>query len=422
MATDTQTALPTDGSPDHLRVEPIAGEGRVLVVDDNAINRRVLTSILRRESHVLLTAADGEEAVALARQARPDLILLDIMMPSMDGFAVCLDLKSDPRTEHIPIIFLSALSEAADRIRGLDLGAVDYVTKPFDPGEVRARVRNQLRIQRLTAELRRANDDLRRQQALIDEDLKAAAMIQRSLVPASAPALDAVDLAWRFLPCDRIGGDVFNVVPVGPHHLALYVIDVSGHGVPAAMVTVSLSQSLSPQAGNLCTTRGGTVTPLAPAEVLRRLDREYPIERFDKFCTVAYALLDQRDGHVRYAVAGHPPPLIQRADGAIESLDCAGPIIGLGSGPAFEDDERVLAVGDRLLFYTDGIVEYATGDGELFGDERLRRAVAESRADSLDGACARVLTALERFAGPVAVAADDDITLLAMEYRGSAAV
>jgi sigma-B regulation protein RsbU (phosphoserine phosphatase) len=407
---------------DRARATPLAAADpvpaalpRVLIVDDNEINRRLLGAMLRGEGCALLTASDGAEALALARRAPPHLILLDIMMPDMDGYQVCAELARDPRTAHVPVVFLSALSETADKIKGLDLGAVDYITKPFDAGEVRARVRGQLKIQRLSEALRHANHDLRRQQALIDEDLKAAAAIQRCLVPAAAPPLAAVDVAWRFVPCQRVGGDLFNVVAVGPHHLAAYVFDVSGHGVPAAMVSVSLSQFLLPLASRVCADGDGTLQPMAPIEVLRRLDEEYPIARFDRYCTIAYAVLDLRTGELRYAVAGHPYPLILRRDGRIEPLEIGGPLIGLGCPALFEAGDARLAPGDRLVLYSDGIVEHGSGGDDLFGDARFGDVLRATRRLSPDHACARVLDALRAHA----VDDDDDVTLLTIEYRGS---
>lgn len=401
--------------------EPEPGEApaddrpAVLIVDDNEINRRLLRAMLRGEPCRLMVAGDGAEALALVREAPPDLILLDIMMPGMDGYQVCAELARDPRTAHVPVVFLSALSEVADKIKGLELGAVDYITKPFDAGEVRARVRNQLKIQRLSEALRRANRDLREQQALIDLDLRAAATIQRGLVPAAPPPLAAVELGWRFVPCERVGGDLFNVVEIGAHHLAAYVIDVSGHGVPAAMVTVSLSQFLQP--GRLGQARDGAIVPLEPTEVLRRLDREYPIGRFDRFCTVAYALLDLRDGGLRYAVAGHPPPLVLRADRRVDALDAGGPIIGLGLGLDFDSGETRLAPGDRLTLYSDGIVEHGSRLGDPFDEARLRDVLRATADRSPDQACAAVLAALRAHAA----GDEDDITLLTIEYRGAGA-
>lgn len=385
---------------------------RVLIVDDNAINRRVLQGMLRKQNVALLTASDGEEALATARRESPNLILLDIMMPAKDGYEVCAELKADPRTAHIPVIFLSALSETADKIRGLELGAVDYITKPFDQGEVLARVHSQLKIQRLAEEIRRANRELQEKQAHIEEDLKAAAAIQRSLVPSVAPPVDGLRLAWRFIPCDRVGGDLFHFVCLPDGQLAIYVLDVSGHGVPAAMVTVSLSQYLSPQARHLTDARGAAV---APSTMLAQLDCEYPMERFDKYFTIAYALVDPECGRLRYSLAGHPQPLVVRADGRIELLEAGGTLIGFGAPIPFEEGEIALARGDRVFLFTDGIAECENRHGVPFGDARLHAALRR-RGGTLDEACNDVIEALHVFAG--GAESQDDITLVALEYAG----
>lgn len=404
---------PAPVAPDPVAPEPTT----VLIVDDNEINRRVLAGMLRKERYTLVHAANGDDALALARANPPDLILLDIMMPGRDGYEVCATLKAEPRTERVPVVFLSALSETADKIRGLELGAVDYITKPFDQGEVVARVRNQLKIQRLTTEVLRANRDLRDKQERIDEDLKAAATIQRTLVPAAPPALDALRVAWRFMPCDRVGGDLFNFAPLGAEALGVFVIDVAGHGVPAAMITVSLSQFLSPGAGHLVDVDDGIVRPAAPAEVLRRLESEYPLERFDKYITAAYVLIDHTSGHVRYSLGGHPQPVLLRRSGALEVLEAGGPLIGLGGVLPFDEGELVLAAGDRLVLYTDGLVELAAPDGTPFGEERLHGVVAATRGLPLDAACGCLVeTALAFTEG---AAPPDDITLLAIEFVGS---
>ncbi|MDX2168082.1 MAG: SpoIIE family protein phosphatase [Deltaproteobacteria bacterium] len=394
---------------------PLDARGeRVLIVDDNAINRRVLQGMLRREPVALLTAADGEEALQIARRAPPNLILLDIMMPAKDGYQVCAELKADPRTEHVPVIFLSALSETADKIKGLELGAVDYITKPFDQGEVLARVRSQLKIQRLADEIRRANRELQDKQAHIEEDLKAAAAIQRSLVPQQAPPLAGLTLAWRFIPCDRVGGDLFHFVPLPYGQLAVYVLDVSGHGVPAAMVTVSLSQYLSPQARHLADPHG---VAHAPGAVLEQLDREYPMERFDKYFTIAYALIDPARGRLRYSLGGHPQPLVVRADGRVELLEAGGALIGLGAPLPFEEGELALARGDRVFLFTDGIAECENRAGALFGEARLHAALRRG-GRTLDEACDGVIEALHGFAA--GADSQDDITLVGLEYAGAA--
>jgi sigma-B regulation protein RsbU (phosphoserine phosphatase) len=256
------------------------------------------------------------------------------MMPKKDGYQVCEELKRNDRSAHIPIIFLSAKSQVEDKIRGLDLGGADYVTKPFDRGEVLARVRTQLNIAWLTKEIMNANKELLRKQKRLDEDLEAAAGIQQSLLPQESPDMKNVAVAWRFMPCESIGGDIFNVVQLDETHLAIYMLDVSGHGVPSALVTVSVSQMLQTHRGLLLKK---SIKPppyyeiRSPAEVLNLLDQEYPIERFNKYFTISYLILDLKEGLIRYSNAAHPSPILLHMDGTLELLAEGGTIIGMGA-------------------------------------------------------------------------------------------
>jgi len=397
------------------------GPDKILIIDDNDINRQVLMGILRKEGYALLQAADGAQAVAAAQREHPDLVLLDIMMPIMDGYEVCTRMKKDPDTKDIPIIFLSALTETANKVKGLDLGAVDYITKPFDQAEVLARVRSHLKIRHLTQDLVAANRDLVEKQKSLDLDLEAARDIQASLIPRDAPVDDAIHVRWKFEPCDRIGGDVFNFYRLDDRHLVAYVVDVSGHGVPAAMVTVSVSQSLSPLAGYIVKRDGegaGFQIP-APHEVLTRLDHEYPIERFEKYFTICYLVLDLLTGHVRYSRAGHPMPIVVRTDGAFEYLAAGGTIIGLGSAMPFEEGEIDLRAGDRLYLYTDGIVEHENRGGEMFGEERLAAELRAGCTQPIDAVCERVMESMTEFGA--GARPQDDVTLVAIEFRGTGA-
>jgi len=392
----------------------------ILVVDDNAVNRRLLRALLTKAGYRVLEAESGETALALAVPQPPDLVLLDVMMPGMDGYAVCGELKHDTRTATVPVIFLSALTDPGDKVKGLAAGAVDYVSKPFDQAEVLARVRNHLSIQRLTRDLIAANSTLLEKQRVLDADLRAAAAIQRCLIPKGAPPSAAVRTAWHFEPCDRVGGDVFGCYLLNATHLALYVVDVSGHGVPAAMVAVSVSQSLSPQ-GALTVRRQAAYAAdiAAPAEVLAGLDREYPIERFERHFTACYLVLDCRTGLVRASRAGHPCPALLRVDGALQWLEAGGTLIGLGAPVPFDEETVQLQPGDRLFLHTDGITEFANSAGELYGAERFAEQVRCGRGDTLAAACARITDDVARFAD--GRPPQDDVTLLAVEYCGPAA-
>lgn len=390
---------------------------KVLVVDDSSVNRTLLAAILKKAGFEIVEAQSGEEALAKVAEVLPDLVLLDIMMPGIDGYEVCAALKADERTAAIPVIFLSALSEAADKIKGLETGGADYVTKPFDKGEVLARVRSQLKIRNLTQRLMQTNRELMEKQRKLDEDLKAAAIIQSSLLPTRPPTFHNLTIAWRFQPCDLIGGDIFNVCQLDECHLGIYMVDVSGHGVPGAMVTVSVSQALQPESGYLKKSQDDYphYEIVSPVEVCRALDREYPIERFDKHFTIIYAVLNAHSGRLKYCSAAHPPPVLLRADGRIELLDRIGTFIGLDGIVPFEEDEKQLADGDRLVFYTDGVVECEDEKGVFFGQERLLALLRKLQEEPLERLLDNLLAALVGFTG--AAGFRDDVSLVGIEFR-----
>jgi len=387
----------------------------VLVVDDNPVNLRILTSILSTKGFASTVASNGTQALERAAATAPDLMLLDIMLPDFDGYEVCARMKADPELSHIPIIFLSGLTEARDKVNGLRAGAVDYITKPFDPSEVLARVQAQLRISKLSRSLITANRELEQKQRDLAEGLRAAADIQQSLIPRSPPASRNIELAWRFVPCEQVGGDIFNVMTLPGDELGLYMVDVSGHGVPAAMVTVSIVQSLLPQSG-IVVRPAGSDDVTSPAKVIELLDYEYPFERFGKFFTISYLLLDDKTGVLRYANAAHPHPVLIRADGTIELLTEGGTIVGLGGMVPVEEGQVQLHPGDRGYLTTDGLAELNGPNNEEFGDERLVDLLSQQNDISLQDACDEVLTTLRTWSN--GATPDDDITLLAIEYRG----
>ncbi|OIP88864.1 MAG: hypothetical protein AUK55_15485 [Syntrophobacteraceae bacterium CG2_30_61_12] len=386
--------------------------GTILIVDDSMVNRKLLSKTLAGLGHEIIEARDGKEALERSFELLPDLILLDIIMPEIEGFEVCSALKADERTADIPIIFLSARSEVKDKIKGLEIGAVDYITKPFDRGEVLARVQNQLKIRALTK-------DLMEKQARLDEDLKAAAGIQGSLLPRKLPDVENLEMVWKFTPCEMIGGDIFNVLRLDESHLGFYILDVSGHGVPSAMVTVSVSQMFQTHSGSLVKRQKGNppfYEIVQPRHVLQQLDREYPLDRFDKYFTIVYAVLNVHTGHLSYSNAAHPCPVLLHADGTLELLDKGGTIIGLDGAVPFEEGELDLHRGDKLFLYTDGLTEYQNDEGGFFGQDRFHDLLASLRDRSLSVILDRVYEAMTQFGNRVKL--QDDVSILGIEFKG----
>ncbi|GAB6037250.1 hypothetical protein JCM15519_18090 [Fundidesulfovibrio butyratiphilus] len=218
-------------------------------------------------------------------------------------------------------------------------------------------------------QLRLRATQLEEHRQAMEKDLRAAADIQRGLLPGRLPLDPRYRAHWLFEPSATIGGDIFNILPVGDNLLAVYILDVSGHGVSSALVASAAAQALMglSQPGHRF-----QETP-KPEAVLTTLDREFPLERFDRYFSLVYLILDLRDGHFTYCNAGHPPPLLVRARGGVEPLDVGGTVVGLGDIMPFERGQGRLEAGDTLVFYTDGVTEFENASGRTFGVARLRR-------------------------------------------------
>jgi sigma-B regulation protein RsbU (phosphoserine phosphatase) len=274
--------------------------------------------------------------------------------------------------------------------------------------------------------LKQLNQELIEKQKRLDEDLAAAAEIQKSLLPPSVHSAENLEVAWKFKPCEHMGGDIFNLFQLDGDHWAIYVLDVSGHGVQAAMVTVSVSQFLQPNSGHLFKRKPGKLSQTrklrTPAEVLAALDREFPFERFNNFFTIIYMIINTRTGELRYSNAGHPHSILLRKDGKMELLQSGGPAIGIGDLPLLRGQENRyaegrphLAPGDKLFIYTDGIVDFQNPEGEFYGTERFYQTLEALQGESVQGIVEKAIRSLMDFgnnAEPL-----DDITLLGLEFK-----
>jgi len=398
-----------------------AEQENILIVDDSESSRLLLSTILKKAGYGVHEAADGRTGLELALSLAPGLILLGIIMPGMDGYEVCQALKAHPKMAEIPVIFLSGKTDPADKIKGLQLGAVDYITKPYDKGEVLARVRTQTHLARVIRELEAANEQLRERQSELDQDLKAAAGIQESILPKVLPQVSNVSLAWQFTPSQAIGGDILNIIELSEGHLGVYVFDVAGHGVPAALVTVSVAQVLDHHPGFLtrqAADGSGSTEIVQPWEVMAELEKEYPFERFEKYFTVAYAVIDAASGRLAYTAAGHPPPIIIGPDGALRFLNAGGPMIGLSLGLAFEEGRDQMETGDKLVLYSDGVTDYQSAAGEIWGEERFHGLLASLAQEPAKGLVDKILAEMMTFGH--GARPGDDISILALEFTGPA--
>ena len=343
---------------------------RVLVVDDEADISTVLSVTLRRAGFEVQTAGDGVEAIEAIRREPPDLVILDVMMPRADGLETLKRIREHGPTVHLPVIMLSAKTQLADKIRGFDRGAVDYVAKPFEPSEMLVRVQSLLKrtaMARLTAPLLGVLGEWSSTEgvAQLTRDLEAARDIQARLTPPVPRTLAGLEAGAVLRPSTMVGGDFFDILPMG-ERIAVAVGDVSGKGIPAALLMVMVRTLLREIARGLA----------EPAEVLARLNaslcRDMPPSMF---VTIVLAVLfPGREGRVALASAGHPEPILVRAGAVPKTVSVGGMILGV-----FEEAEVDLESGDSLVFLTDGVTEARGADGKRPGLERVLRALDRSR-------------------------------------------
>ena len=367
----------------------------ILLVDDNATNLQVLYQTLEGLGCKLLVAKDGEAALAIVQKAHPDLILLDIMMPGIDGFEVCRRLKADRATRDIPIIFLSALDQTEDKVKGLQLGAVDYVSKPFQPDEIKARVNTHLTIHRL----RREVEDQKNQ---LEHELEVVSDVQRKLLPKQLPQIENLRLAAYYQTSRYAGGDYYDILALDDQRWGILVADAEGHSAPAAVLmamTCILFRSY-PDAAHL------------PDKVIGFLNEHLCKVADPSFMTALYGVFDSRQRRLTFSRAGHPLPMIYHAaEGRAEEYDAEG-VAPLGIFPyeSVPRSEVALEPGDRFLFYTDGVSERFNPTGQLYGEARLLDQLARAAATSPREGLEMIMADVDQFAADRP--ADDDQALV----------
>ncbi len=400
-------------------------KNKILIINDDQDIRQLNQIILEAAGYDTIEASNGKNGIQMAIEKKPDLILLDIVMPEMDGFETCRQLKIEPLTSDIPVIFFSSLTSPKDKIEGLKCGGVDFINRIIDRGELLARVNIHLEIKNLTQSLKKTNEELVQKQKSLNDDLHTASIIQKSFLPPLNLNLQNLIMSYIWMPLNTIGGDFFNAVQYENEKAVFYIADVSGHDVPSALVTIAISQFLN---------QINTITNplLSPKEVLKLLDLEFPIERFDRYFTIFYLILDQSSGNLIYSSAGHPPAIILKKNQIFKVLDKGGIMIGLNlktrddNTPlthdvnhkhlqVFDEGFETLEDGDKIFLYTDGVVEVRNQDGECYGQNRLFNLLESIKHKSVKNIIDEVHGSFMSFANQVAY--QDDISLIGFEFK-----
>ena len=395
----------------------------ILIVDDDLDILELLKMNLEPEGYNVRTASDGESALQSACMDPPDLILLDVMMPHKNGFEVIEELKNIEDTRNVPVILVTARGQTEDKVLGLDTGADDYITKPFDLREVTARVEAVLgrtRPIKYINPLMRAMGDKFSEEGLqqLAGHLEAAAAIQNKLLPEQAPTLEGFDIATLLQSSTSVSGDFYDFIPLNETQIGLVLGDVKGNGIPAALLMVMIRTALR----LLCDEED------TPASVLKRInDLVVRDTEADLFATMVYGILDIASSTFTYSNGGHCYPFHWKNTNEMGVLKTGGMLIGAFEEATFSSDVCSLAPGDILVFYTDGITETEAGstvsqvssidvpqsvfsenqnastsavEADIFyGEDRLAACVSKNAGLSASALCDSIVNDLAVFSG-----------------------
>ncbi|MEB3339035.1 MAG: SpoIIE family protein phosphatase [Leptolyngbyaceae bacterium] len=356
----------------------------LLIIDDDALTRTILQRTLKNQGYAVSVANNGQDGLEQALQIKPALIISDWLMPEMDGLEVCIKVKTNPSLSTTFFILLTNQAEVEDRIQGLDAGADDFLSKPIDPDELKARVRAGLRIHQLNQDLQAKNQileqvtqdlqtknrtleqvtqDLNLQKQVLEVELSEASAYVRSLLPD--PLVGSVTVNSRFIPSSRLGGDSFDFYWLDSDCLAIYLLDVSGHGIGSALLSISVLNVLRSQSL-------GGASFYNPSQVLQALNEAFPMENHnDKYFTIWYGVYNQTKRQLVYANAGHPPglllsPTVTTAD-QVKQLTTEGWGIGLFPDNQFVNEYCNIEPSSTLYLFSDGVYEIMQPGNKLWG-------------------------------------------------------
>lgn len=395
---------------------------RILIADDSSDAREILERLLKRWGHEVVAADNGREAWDIICREPIRLVISDWMMPYVDGLELCRRVRGAAFDHYVYFILLTAREEKEDLIEGMTAGADDFLTKSFSFKELQVRLRAAERILTLEGELAARNRELNEKNTAletalgrIERDLRAAAVLQESLLPKHAASPPGLGVDWLLRPAAVIGGDIFDFFPLRGLLIGFYLLDVAGHGVPSAMMSVTLSRSLSALLADGLLLDADGSTPRAPDRVIADLNRRFQSDDIAPYFTIVYGYLDGVTGRGALCQAGHPHPLLCRADGRCERLGQGGFAVGMFDDVPYDSVDFMLAAGDRLVLYSDGITDCRNPGGEDFGPERLREVIADQHAAPLAALGAGLDLALARWRADGEI--EDDISLLVFERR-----
>ena len=379
----------------------------ILIVDDVVGNIQIIGNLLIENGYNISVSINGRQALNTARNISPDLILLDIMMPEIDGFDVCRELKKDPRLKEVPVIFLTAKHETKDIVTGFAVGGVDFITKPFQKQEVLARIESQLELKFSRDLLIQQSNEIKLLNDNLNEELSIAAEYFSFLLPERIDN-DRIQTFWKYYPTAKLGGDAFGNFWIDDKHFALYLFDVCGHGIASGMYSVSLINTLKYQ--NLPDTDF-----TSPESVFSALNKIYQIhEHYGMYFTIWYGVFNVETRELNYAAAGHHPAIISHPDGKTEFLASPNFIVGGLENYDFKSKKVTLELNTDIYVFSDGTYHLTQPDGKIWGIDDMRQFLEarHSRADKELNELYEFVSNLYEFSTQ-----KDDFTILKVRFR-----
>jgi phosphoserine phosphatase RsbU/P len=397
---------------------------RILVAEDDRITRVTLLRHLERWGHDVATAEDGQRAWELFNSGKFDVVLTDWEMPRLSGVELIERVRGRPDgADFTYVIMLTSRSDKSDVVRGIEAGADDFIAKPFDREELRVRLFAGERIVHLERTLSDQNAKLRAAGERMRRDLQAASRVQRAMLPQKAIVTPHVTTTWTYVPTDELAGDAIGLHLLDDRYLVCYLADVSGHGVPAALLAVTTMHELtpSPEGASLlrdASTAGPVGTLRAPGRVAFEINRRFTSGAHDgRYLTMVFCVLDTHLGRLYYTTAGHFNPLVLRGPQVVPLPEAGGLPLAVVPDAEYDDAMIQLCPCDRVYLYSDGIIEQFDGTGEeQFGLQCLVSLITSLRDRPIDLIGDEVAQALGKWAGGSSFA--DDVSLVAVEWLG----
>lgn len=323
---------------------------RILVVDDVEQNIELISRYLVNAGYDTIHATNGPTAIRKARMFKPDLILLDLLMPQMSGFEVCKILKGDEETKYISILIITAMDSSDTRRRSFEVGADDFISKTFDKALLLSKVKSLLRIKHLSDQLKQQYSELQEKNNTLDFQLNMAMQVQRSLIEEENFVFNNVNFVSKYLPALDIGGDMYDMVKLDSQNIAVIMGDVSGHGIAAALLTAMLKMMF----------RNIIISTHNPSEVLNKMNTEFcnifTNKLIDVYSCVFYALIDTKNKEIFCSNAGHTLPIFVEADtNSAYEIDIHGLPIGMMENAKYDIKTVSFKNGDMVFFHTDGL-------------------------------------------------------------------